>query len=76
MAALTLEVRNDIHMTLMKIVEFSRPATSLVHLHPNFFHLLDLGRPVSNELAAPLLPSSSLSLQMITNQLKKNIIQG
>ena len=60
--------RDDIHMTSMKIVQFSRPPTSLVHLHPKFFHPLDLGRPISNE------PPSSL--QMTTNQLKENIILG
>ena len=40
----------------------------LVHLSPIFFHSLDLGRPISNKLP-PLL-------QIITNQLKENIIQG
>ena len=40
----------------------------LVQLRPKFFHPLDLGPPVSNE--------SPLSLQIITNQLKENVIQG
>ena len=33
----------------MKIVQFSRPPTPLVHLRPNFFHPLDVARPISNE---------------------------
>ena len=57
-------------MTSMKIVQFSRPPNPLAHLRPIFFHPLDLGRTISNE------PSLSLSLQVITNQLKENIIQG
>ena len=41
-------------MTSMKIVQFSRPPTPLVHLHPKFFHPLDRGRPISND-PSPLL---------------------
>ena len=41
----------------------------LAHLRPKFFHPLDLGRPISNE---PLL---LLPLQIMTNQLKENIIK-
>ena len=41
-------------MTPMKIVQFSRPPTPLVQLRPKFFHSLDLGRPISNELPPPL----------------------
>ena len=52
---------DDIHVKSSKIVQFSRPATPLIHLCPKFFHPLELGCP--NE---PLL----------TNQLKENIIQG
>ena len=59
---------DDKYMTSMKIVQFSRPPTPFVQLRPNFFHPLDLGRPISDE--------PSLPLQMITNQLKENIIQG
>ena len=36
-------------MTSMKIVEFSRPPTLLVHLRPKFFHPLDLERPISKD---------------------------
>ena len=53
-------------MTSMKIVQFSRSPTPLVHLHPKFFHPLDFGRPIQR------IPP----LQMITIQLKENIIQG
>ena len=56
-------------MTSMKIAQFSRPPTPLVQLFPKLFHPLDLGRPIANE--SPHLP-----LQMITTQLKENIIQG
>ena len=54
-------------MTSMKTVQFSRSPTPLVHLLPKFFHSLDLGRRISNEPPP---------LQIITNQLKDNIIQG
>ena len=40
-------------MTSMRIVQFPRPPTPLVRLYPKFFHPLDLGRPVSNELPTP-----------------------
>ena len=59
---------DDAHMTSMKILQFSRASTPLVHLCPKFFHPLDLARPISNELPT--------RLQMITNQLHENIIQG
>ena len=52
-------------MTSMKIAQFSGRSTTFAHLRPTFFHLFDLGPPVSNELP----------LQMINNQLKENIIQ-
>ena len=60
-------IGDDTHMTSMKILQFSRPYTPLVHLCPKFSHLLDLWRPISNGLPP---------LQMMTNQLKENIIQG
>ena len=63
----TFSFRDDTHMTSLKIVQYSRPPTPLVHLRPKLFHPLDLGRPISDE---PPLP------QMTTNQLKENIIQG
>ena len=59
-------IRDDTHMSSMKIVQSSRPSIPLVHPRPKFFHHLDLGRPMSNDPP----------LQMITNQLKENIIQG
>ena len=39
--------RDDTYMTSLKIVQFLRPPTFLVHLRPKFFHSLYLGRPVS-----------------------------
>ena len=53
-------------MTSMKIVQFSRPSTPLVHLRPKFFLPLDLRRPISNKPP----------LQILTNQLIENTIQG
>ena len=51
--------------------------TLLVHLRPKFFHSLNLGRPISNEIAPyPPPPHPPFPLQMITNQLNENIIQG
>ena len=35
-------IRDDTHKTSMKIAQFSRAPTSLVHLRPKFFQLLDL----------------------------------
>ena len=60
-------LKDNTHMTSMKIVQFSRPPTPLVHLSPKFFHLLDLELSILNEPPR---------LQMITSQLKGNIIQG
>ena len=56
-------------MTSMKIVQFSRPPTPLVHVRPKFLNPFDFERPISSELPPP-------TLQMITNQLKENIIEG
>ena len=42
-------LRDDTDMTSMKLVQFLRPPTPLVHLSPKFFHHFDLGRPTSNE---------------------------
>ena len=41
-------IRDDTHMTSVKIVQFSRHTTPLVQLRPKYFHPLDLRRPVSN----------------------------
>ena len=59
-------IRDDTHVTSVKVVQCSRPPNPFVHLRPKFFHPLELGRPISNK------PHH----QMITNQLKENIIQG
>ena len=48
-------------MTTMKIVQFSRPHTPLVHLHPKFFHPLDLGSTNSNKL--PPSPNDNQSIK-------------
>ena len=42
-------LRDDTHMTSMKIVQFSRPPKPLVQLCPKFFHPLDFQRLISNE---------------------------
>ena len=47
---------DDTHLTSMKIGQFSRPPTPLVQLLPKFFHPLDLGSPISNEVP-PIPPS-------------------
>ena len=55
------QVRDDTHITFMKIVQltqFSRPPTTFVQLRPKFFHPLNLGRPISSE--PPRLPPPSL----------------
>ena len=49
-------------MTSMKIVQFSRPLTSLVHLRSTFLHPLDLGRPISNEPSPPF-PNDNQSVK-------------
>ena len=41
-------IRDDANMKSIKIVQFSRPHTPLVHLRPQFLNPLDLGRPNSN----------------------------
>ena len=51
-------LRDDTHITSMKIIQFLRPPppqTPLVHLRPNFFHPVDLGRPFPNEIPLPPL---------------------
>ena len=54
-------------MTSMKIVQFSRLPTPLVDLRPKFFQPLDLDVQTQTNPHPPL--------QMITNQLKENIIE-
>ena len=48
----------------MKIVQFLRPLTLLVHLRPNFFHPLDLGRQISNG-PPPSYPNDNQSVKFI-----------
>ena len=52
-------------MTSMKNVQFSRPFTLLVHLHPKFFHPFELGRLVSNDPPPLQIPPC-----MWTNKIK------
>ena len=61
----SIKLRDYIRMTSMKSVPFSRSPTSLVHLHPKFFHALSLDVQF---LTNP-------PLQMVTNQLEEHIIQ-
>ena len=42
-------LRDDKYMTSLKIGDFSRLPTPLIQLRSKFFHLLVLGRPISNE---------------------------
>ena len=51
--------RNDTHGKSMKIVQFSRPPTPLVHLRPKFVHPVNLERPISNKLPPVSQPLSS-----------------
>ena len=41
-------LRDDTHMTSMKIVQFLRHVTPFFHLRPTFLHPLDIGRTISN----------------------------
>ena len=57
-AFLMIHLRDDTHMTAMKIAPFLWPCTPLVHLRPTFFHSLDYGRPTSNfDITLPPSPS-------------------
>ena len=42
------------HMTSIKITQFSRPEPS-VHPRPKFFHPLNLRRPILDEISLPSL---------------------
>ena len=57
----------------MKIVQFSRPLQDpLVHVRPNFFNPLDIGRPIPNE--PPILsPNDNQSLKRKHNPRMANI---
>ena len=55
-------VRDDTHMTSMKIVQFAGPPTPLIHLRPKFFHPLDLGRPILKD-PPPLSPNGNQSVK-------------
>ena len=64
-----LRINDDTRMTSIKIVQFLRPPNPLVYLRPKFLHHLEIGRAIWNE---PPLPHF---LQMITRQLKVNLIK-
>ena len=53
--------RDDTHMKSMKNVQFSKSPTVLVQLGPIFFHSLDLGRPIPNEVPSHCDMGSGLS---------------
>ena len=57
-------------LTSIKIVQFSRPPT-LLSIMSKILHPLELGNPISDEPSPP-----PPRIQMITNQLKENILQG
>ena len=59
-------------MTSMKIAQFSKALTPLAHLRPKFFHPIDLGRPISNEL--PPIPKDNQSIKRKHNP-RMNIMQ-
>ena len=56
-------LRDDTHMTSMKIIQSSRPRPPpLVHLRPDFFPSLDLGRPILNQ-PPPHSPNDNQSVK-------------
>ena len=61
-------VRDNTHMTSMKIIQLSRVPTALLHLRPKF------STPLTLDVQFQMNPPSP-HLQVITNQLKENIIQ-
>ena len=63
--SLFFEIGDDTHMTSMKIDQFSRLPTPVVHLRPKFFHPLDLRRPISNE--TPPTPINNQSIKRKNN---------
>ena len=75
-------VQGMIHMTLSKFVQFSRlptlpppPPLLSIYVENSTTHLTLNVQFLMNPPLPPL-PPSPLSLQMITNQFKDNIIQG
>ena len=62
----------------MKIIRFSRPPTLLVHLRPKFFHLVDLGHPISNDSPSslPISNESLLSALSWLYNLKCAVVQN
>ena len=62
------KLRDDTHMTSMKIVQFSRPLTLSVHLLPKSFLPLHLARPISSE---PQSPSDTMIVIKLNQNKKK-----
>ena len=54
-------IRDNTHMTSMKIVQFSRPLSPFVYLLPKIFCVLDLERPILNE--PPSSPNDNQSVK-------------
>ena len=61
-------------MTSMKIVQFSRPLTRLVHIRPKFFHPLDVGRQISNDATPSSFPSPNDNQSIKKNNQRMTII--
>ena len=61
-------------MTSMKIAQFSKALTPLAHLRPKFFHPIDLGRPISNEL--PPIPKDNQSIKRKQSKNEHYTISG
>ena len=55
-------------MTSMKIVQFSRPPTPLVHVRPKFLNPFDFERPISSELPPPNSPNDNQSIKRKHNR--------
>ena len=62
-------IRDDTHMPSMKIIQFSRPHTPLVHLPRMLCYVQYSSTPLTLDVQFQVTP---LLLQMITSQLKEN----
>ena len=74
-----IQIRDDTHVTPMKIAQFSRPSSPLVQLRPKFFHALELDVQFQTPPSPPTppLPPPPLSPHPHSpNDIKGNIILG
>ena len=74
-----IQIRDDTHVTSMKIAQFSRPSSPLVQLRPKFFHALELDVQFQTPPSPPTppLPPPPLSPHPHSpNDIKGNIILG